>query len=356
MKWGRFIPTRGLGLKLIGGFTLVFSLAFCILFYLFYLYSTELALGRVAQDLRDTVRGAALSLSADEVRLLAQRGKSDGKGGSSDPLYPRLLNVLEKVHQIEPRAWPYVYVAAPKTGEIRYLADVWSLHNPEKAAKFGETLPGFGSGLEGLKILTVDMPRDQRQGGPFDLQRRVGYSDGYGVWVSAYQPLRGQPLKGTNGQLEGAIGIDFDASYVDQVQDAVLAYTLRAFGIAYLILLLLVYGVSLWLSQPLGRLALMARKVGAGEYNQDFRPLLRRSRDEIVELAEVFQGMVEQVQQREVNLQHQVEELQIQIDHSKREQQVEEIVSSDFFQDIKGKVASMRARATQPSDPSAQKG
>ena len=348
---GRFIPARGLGFKLLGGFTLVFSLAFCILFYLFYLFSTELALGRVAQDLRDTVTGAALSLNADEVKLLAQRGKSNGVGGSSDPLYPKQLEILEKVHRIEPRAWPYLYVAAPKSGEIRYLADVWSLHNPEKAAKFGETLPGFGSGLSGLKELTLDMPRGQRSSGPFDWQQRVGYSDGYGVWVSAYQPL-----KNAAGQLEGAIGIDFDASYVDQVQNATLGYTLRAFGVAYAVLLILVYGVSLWLSLPLSRLALMARKVGNGEYQQDFRPLMRRSRDEIVELAEVFHGMIEKVEQRELGLKQQVEELRIQIDQSKTEQQVKDIVSSDFFQDIKGKAAAMRAKAIKAAESPGQDG
>ena len=347
----RILPAQGLGFKLLGGFTLVFSVAFCILFYLFYLFSTELALGRVAQDLRDTVRGAARSLNADEVRLLAQQGESDGQGGSSDPLYLKQLEILEQVHQIEPRAWPYLYVAAPKAGEITYLADVWSLHNKEKAAKFGETLPGIGGGLQGLKVLTLDMPRGQRSSGSLDWQQRMGYSDGYGVWVSAYQPLQNAA-----GQLEGAIGIDFDASYVDQVQNATLGYTLRAFGVAYVILLLLVYGVSLWLSLPLNRLTAMARKVGGGEYNQDFRSLLRRSRDEIVELAEVFHSMVEKVQQRELGLQHQVEELKIQIDQSKTEQQVKDIVSSDFFQDIKGKAAAMKAKVGKAAESPGQDG
>jgi hypothetical protein len=52
--------------------------------------------------------------------------------------------------------------------------------------------------------------------------------------------------------------------------------------------------------------------------------------------------MVGKVAQREQKLKQQVAELQIMIDESKRQEQVQEIVDTDFFRDLQAKARTMR--------------
>jgi hypothetical protein len=66
-------------------------------------------------------------------------------------------------------------------------------------------------------------------------------------------------------------------------------------------------------------------------------------------LAETFSFMVDKVRVREITLKRQVEELKIEIDEVKRQQQVREIVDTDFFQDLQAKARAARVR--KPSEP-----
>jgi hypothetical protein len=54
--------------------------------------------------------------------------------------------------------------------------------------------------------------------------------------------------------------------------------------------------------------------------------------------------MVSKVHQREQILRRQVEELKIEIDEAKRQKQVNEIVESDFFQNVQARAQAMRQR------------
>jgi hypothetical protein len=53
------------------------------------------------------------------------------------------------------------------------------------------------------------------------------------------------------------------------------------------------------------------------------------------------------VQRREAQLKQQIEMLKIEIDEAKREKQVNEIVETDFFQNLKTKAAAMRAQVSE---------
>jgi nitrate/nitrite-specific signal transduction histidine kinase len=68
--------------------------------------------------------------------------------------------------------------------------------------------------------------------------------------------------------------------------------------------------------------------------------------DEIAQLSRVFGTMAEEVIEREQALRKQVQELQIAIDDHKRSEQVQEIVETDFFRDLKQKARTMRERRT----------
>ncbi|MBC7810318.1 MAG: hypothetical protein H7175_04185, partial [Burkholderiales bacterium] len=71
--------------------------------------------------------------------------------------------------------------------------------------------------------------------------------------------------------------------------------------------------------------------------------------DEINKLADVFEFMVEKVREREEKLIKKVAELQIIVDTGKLDEQVSEIVDSDFFQDLQVKASSLRQRRQQSS-------
>jgi nitrate/nitrite-specific signal transduction histidine kinase len=100
------------------------------------------------------------------------------------------------------------------------------------------------------------------------------------------------------------------------------------------------------LTLPIGRLTTAARQVGEGKYEQNFSAISHTSlRDEITLLAEVFTSMASKIYQREQSLIRKVEELKIEIDEAKRQKQVDEIVESDFFQDLQAKARAMRKRS-----------
>ena len=99
------------------------------------------------------------------------------------------------------------------------------------------------------------------------------------------------------------------------------------------------------LARPITRLTHIARQIGDGHYDQDLAGLTKaRLRDEIGILAEVFDMMVGKVEHREQSLRQEVQRLQIEIDESKRQNQVNEIVETEFFQELVTRAQEMRDR------------
>ncbi|PYE54785.1 HAMP domain-containing protein [Deinococcus yavapaiensis] len=343
--------------KLLIGFTLIFTVVFAAAFYWFYWFSTENALARIRQDLVETAAGAAANIDGENLSRLAASGKANKAGFSDDPRYKREIDEFQRIHAIEPRAWPYTYVRGTKENEIVWMTDLWSTTDDvRRAVQFKDTFVSKGNLWRGLTQVQLNMPRNRRGADlsetfwgrlgltSFNPLGRVGYEDEWGKWVSAYHPILD-----SKGQVVGAVGIDFTASEVDDVQNAILGQVALVFAMVYLVLFFLVYIVSGVLTRPITVLTAAAEKVGDGDYNQDFGRLVRvRTRDEIVVLAQVLTGMTEKVREREQSLRREVLELRIEIDQAKKEKQVKEIVDTDFFRDLKGKAASMRARASQP--------
>ncbi len=356
-----------LATKLVIGFTLVFTVLFVGAFYWFYVFSTERAISRIVSDLEATVHGAAAGLDGSSLQRLRAEGVPNAAGRSDHPDYGAQLAWLQTVQSVEPRAWPYTYVAGSLPNQVVALVDLWTLSDPSKAYGFLEEDVSVGSLTAGLTAPTVNLPRTRRceaagvpvAGQPLArlrgearalacrLLRRVGYSDAYGSWVSAYAPVRD-----ASGAPVGAVGVDFELAHVDEVQDALLRSTGRAFLLTYAALLLLVLVLSRILTGPIVRLTAAAERVGEGHYDQDFGALRqRRFRDEIGLLADVFQGMTEKVGLRERTLRREVQELRIEIDETKRAEQVEAIVESDFFRDLQARARQMRLRQGPKAEP-----
>jgi HAMP domain-containing protein len=322
-----------LRLKILVGFTLIFSAVFAGAFIWFLNFATDQALTRIKQDLLDTLKGAAAGVNGDELVALYENVQPNADGFSDDPLYINQLDWLQKIHDLEPRAWPYTYVMGEKDHEVIFIADLWVRYNKDKAAPFKYSYISGGSSWGGLSALSL---KD-------DLNP---YTDEFGSWISAYQPVQD-----SEGKNVGAIGIDFEASYVDQVRQAILDKMVIAFCVTYALLFVLVYLASGVITSPIVKLTKVAEHIGKGDYTQDLGGMLGGStQDEISTLTHVFQFMVDKVREREQKLIERVEELKIEINETKRKAQVSEIVDSDFFRELQAKSRVMRRRSKGEAD------
>ena len=174
------------------------------------------------------------------------------------------------------------------------------------------------------------------------------YQDEFGKWMSGYTPIYD-----SQGNKVGALGIDFQASYVEKVQNDVQNGIMIATGITAILVIIMVFLISGLLTRPIVALTRVAERIGEGDYEQDLSGLTPgRFSDETGKLAEVIEIMVGKVHQREEKLKKQVAELQIVIDEHKRQEQVSEIVDSDFFRDLQVKARKMRQDFSAAGQPS----
>lgn len=106
---------------------------------------------------------------------------------------------------------------------------------------------------------------------------------------------------------------------------------------------------------PLQYLARLSQKLGAGDMepvpgavglpeNQRLEQVAHR-RDELGQLAKVFQAMVRDVIAREEQLMQQIKNLRIEIDQSKRAREVAEITDNDEFKALQEKARKYRQRS-----------
>ncbi|MDJ0508310.1 MAG: HAMP domain-containing protein [Crocosphaera sp.] len=68
-----------------------------------------------------------------------------------------------------------------------------------------------------------------------------------------------------------------------------------------------------------------------------------KRKDELGQLARVFQNMAKQVEIRETKLRQQVQELKIEIDKNKQAKQVADIVGTDSFKNLKQKLKNLKS-------------
>lgn len=367
MDKSKFKPIS-LRLKILVGFTVLFSGVFSLAFYWFYNFATEKTMNRLFLDMQNTAEGAAKRLEVDELLSLYKDGKlsADPTKLPSDPRYKQQLAIFRDIHGIEPRAWLYTFVLTQgdqerlKKGAILtgdrppiatsqdvqalqpdqtlpsvFLADVWVYFNPSKAAKFLE--------VSRASQYTLEVYRQGKT------VYRPLYNDGqFGSWMSTYIPLKNQV-----GETVAVLGVDFEADYVREVQQEIRDRVVVGFAITYTGLFVLVFVLSDLFTKPIVGLTKAAERIGEGEYTDDL-DLFQQSKmpDEISTLAEVFALMVSKVKQREESLKQQVTELKIEIDEVKRKKQVSEIVDSDFFHDLQTKARRLRNRVPNAVDES----
>lgn len=333
-KPSTFISLR---VKLLVWFTLLFALAFAATFYWFYTFATQMALGRIREDLIETWLGTASQINGDDFGRLALMVDAPPEGvPENNPIYANELYLahqhwLEQVYKVEPRAIPYTYIKSP-TAEgdqrvILWVGDIFRIIRRDSRTKFLEPYDAGDSLLyNGLTEFTV---------------RLSPQPDPWGTYVSAYGPIRN-----SKAEIVGGLGIDFRYQYVLDVQEAIKSRVVTAFVIAYTGFFAVIYLFSKYVTRPIVSLTGVANRIAEGDYQQDLTKIsVSRFPDEINTLAGVFAIMIDKVRVREENLKKRVEELRIEIDEVKRQKQVDEIVESDFFRDLQVKARDMRERS-----------
>ncbi len=318
----RFISLR---VKLLVGFTLLFTVVFAIAFYWFYTFSTDVAMRQIEEDMVTTLQGGLVGIDGDTFAALAQEAELRADGLTDDPRYREHMTWLENIHNLEPRANPYSWVRGDPAleNEVLFIGDILRLTQPENATVFREPYLTQGSMITGMLTLWEDLEP---------------YQDDWGHWISAYAPIRNAA-----GESVGGLGIDFRADYVYQVQDSIKSRIFVSFAITYFALFTLVYLISRTLTGPIISLTGIARGVADGNYDQNISALYRgKTHDEVDALAQVFELMVNKVRAREEGLKRQVQELRIEIDEVKKARQVAEITESDYFVTLKEKARALR--------------
>ena len=140
--------------------------------------------------------------------------------------------------------------------------------------------------------------------------------------------------------------------------DEVFSAALRTFtlvmsvfvSIFALLTLLINFLLKRYVIQPVNILGGLSQKISADEnFSEDLdsaslESVAARS-DEMGKLAQVFLHMAREVYARTSQLKQQVQKLTIQIDQMKRKEQVDEIVETEFFNDLQKKASQFRQRA-----------
>jgi HAMP domain-containing protein len=364
--------------KVLIGFTVLFTVVYLLALALFTSIAVDFAEKQIQDDLTQTLAGAAEIVDVDMMIALAADAVSFGEDSealkdfaANDERYTTLMDQLDTVRTAEPNAMPYIYIPVnPEIGEIEYVVDLNERHDPGAAAHFLEhDISRSGSLITGLSQLyyrpvdhrTVESIKNFAEGfeesapwlneslsafgdwlsesGIFPGREFGAYGDNFGRWASGYMPLID-----SSGVKAGGIGVDFTADYVNEVGASARRNVQNAFLIVFPVLLILVLLVSNIFTRPIITLTAAAEKIGEGDYETDFSELISdRYRDEIDTLAQVFSIMVDKVYQREQTLKQQVARLKIEIDEVKQKEGVQEIVETDFFQQLQSRANFLRA-------------
>jgi HAMP domain-containing protein len=336
-----------LRVKLILVLAALFILAFASIFYWLDGFVTNMAMENLRRDLLATAQAAASGIDGEAHTALFESGEID------DAAYTTIADYLRIIKKTNPQAsGVYTYLQLPdKPDQVQIVVSAalppGSTAEPVSVSeRAGECLvpsyarPALGQDYTDISPTMINGTRVA--GAESEL-----WEDDWGVWLSGYAPILN-----SRGESVGAVGVDMCASDVIALQQNIRSNTFIALGLTLLVLIAVVGVIATGVTRPVMELTRVADLIGSGDYNQDFSHLYAvRLQDEVNKLAGVFELMANKVYTREQTLRARVEQLEIMIDESKRDNQVSEIVDSDFFQDLQEKVHTMRARFKSQEKP-----
>ncbi|MFZ9629105.1 MAG: HAMP domain-containing protein [Ilumatobacteraceae bacterium] len=351
----------GMRWKLLLAFGLCFTAVFVVVAIWIVRFTTDTASTRLRSTLQGISAGAADTIDIDNFLALVNDVQPPTPGEvypdnagtlagtvatadsewPTDPRYWDHVNELVRIRSLDQQASPYTYTV-DADGTMRFVGS-WGATgypvagtDPPDGVRLlqsvdevvpAETIGYFTDGLEA----TTEQP---------------AYTDDYGTWISAYTPLFDKA-----GTVVGAIGVDYEASYVNDVRQRSIRVLYPVLGLSYAALIVLVIVLSGGLTRRLGRLSAVTQRVAAGDYDVDVSSAAHsRWSDEMTELADSFRVMTEKVGTRERTLVQEVAVLKVEIDQARRERSVAEITDTDFFSNLSAKAALMRAKVKAHDD------
>lgn len=336
-----FAPKPGIRVsmrvKLLAAFAGAFTVVFVFIAWWVYDYAETNALNRVRAELTDAAQGGAATMDAAAfAELIAtvpatpDPTNPSGLGYPDDPLYVANAESLWAVRNIVPEAYPYSYFRDETDGQLYFAGSAGYFLNPQ----FGVTYR-----VPVSEVVSPDT-YERMERGLSGVVEEPEYVDEFGSWISTYVPVRLEDGTGV-----GAIGVDYQLAYVQQVRDGVRQQLFPVLIVSYLVLMGIVTLLSSALVRPLRRLTQAAGRIAEGEYDLDLEQITAtRFPDEMHDLGQSFAVMAEKVAARERTLTKEVQRLKVEIDATKRAKAVEEITGTDFFSDLTAKASKMRAR------------
>jgi hypothetical protein len=177
----------------------------------------------VIRELHTALRVASITIDGDEFEVLVEPQES--QVGRLRALYQRHQLALEKINVAIPNAFPRTYVLSNQSNQIVWVGDVTrslSTLQSSTITQFGQSYsvaPSQDWLIDGLREVTLVT----------DI-----YSDQLGSWISACGPI-----KDTTGRVVGGLRVDFEASYVRDVQRRVRQALLVVYVISFIWLIIL---------------------------------------------------------------------------------------------------------------------
>ncbi len=184
-------------------------------------------------------------------------------------------------------------------------------------------------------------------------------SEGYYDWKDANGSTRAKymscvPVGGTALRVAATTYIDEFYQPMRQVESRITQIseeTLAFLFVALILVGLAAVGLALWLawgiSRPVSRLTLAAGSLEQGRYEPAGLAAEMRRRDDLGQLARVFDRMAQEVKSREERLRSEVQALRIEIDQSRKTHQVAEITETEYFQKLRAKARDLRKSASE---------
>lgn len=349
--------------KLIIAFGFSFTVVFVVVATWFVQFTTGTASDRVQTSLMNVSTGGSLTIDIGNLEAIIsdvgpprpgetypeQAGTLAGTVADAsstwptDPRYWKHVAELVRIRSLDPQASPYTFMR-DEDGALRFVGSWGATGYPLAGV---DQPDGVRLGQYVGDVVPDETVEYLSQGLSAQTAQPV-YTDEFGTWISAYTPLFDD-----DGALVGGLGVDYEASYVDQIRQRSIRQLYPVLAVSYVALLGLVTFLSGRMTHRLARLSGATQRIAGGDYQVDISDSAKsRWVDEMTELAESFAVMAERVGARERSLAQQVAVLKVEIDQSKREAAVAEITDSDFFSELSAKAERIRARVKENDEKS----
>lgn len=345
----------GMRWQLLLAFGLSFTVVFIALALWFVGFTTDTASSQVRNALLKVSTGGVQTIDIRNFAEVIREVKPPEIGA----VYPENAGTLAGTKATKDSVWP---TDTRYWNHVEELVRIRSLDNQASPYTFtvtnDSTLQFVGTwGSSGYPVTGTDPPDGVRLRQPVadvvpqdalpffrdglkEQTAQPTYTDQFGTWISAYTPLFD-----SDGVLIGGLGVDYEASYVNEVRQKSIKQLYPVMILSYVALLFIVGYLSSRMTRRLARLSDATQRIATGDYEVDIANSARsRWVDEMTELADSFMVMADKVGSRERFLARQVEVLKVEIDQTKRDKAVAEITDSDFFAELSAKASLIRAR------------